>query len=172
MIEIDLEKCTGCKKCECTCAFFHTGRINHQLSRIKVQNLYDHGIDTPVVCVQCKERYCMHCPDNALSLGPDGQALVSPTLCQLCGTCERACPIGAIEIFKELVYVCDLCGGEPKCVEACTEGAIRFVRQKKDAVSLADKRKGKARMGSGQKRYAYAEELGKETRKKWSRKNA
>jgi Fe-S-cluster-containing hydrogenase component 2 len=172
MIEIDLKKCTGCKKCECACAFFHTGRINHQLSRIKVQNLYDLGIDTPVVCAQCCERYCLHCPDNALSVGPDGQVIVSPTLCKLCGTCEKACPIGAIEIFKDFVYVCDLCGGKPKCVEACTEGAINFTPRKKDKISLAEQRKGTARMGPSQKRYTYAEKLGAEIRKKWRRKNA
>ena len=126
MIRVDVSKCTGCKRCESVCAFFHTGKINNRLARIKVLNLYEIGIDCPVVCNQCQERYCMHCPEDALVIGSLGQIIVSRTLCTLCGACEKICPIGAIEIFDDIVHVCDLCGGRPKCVEACTEGAITY----------------------------------------------
>ena len=61
MIRVDISKCTGCKKCESACAFFHTGRINNHIARIKIMNLYEIGIDGPVMCIQCKERYCMCC---------------------------------------------------------------------------------------------------------------
>jgi hypothetical protein len=57
-------------------------------------------------------------------------------------------------------------------VDACTESAVKFTPGKKDEISLADHRKGTGRMGSGQRRNAYAEKLSAETRKKWRRKNA
>ena len=165
MIKIDLSKCTGCRRCETACSFFHTGKINRNLSRIKVVQLYDTGIDGPVACVQCKERYCLSCPVNALSIGSLGEIKVSPTICILCGKCERECPIGAIEIFNETVFVCDLCGGDPKCVKACTEGAITCVTN--DSLSLSEIKKETENMTPDEKRYNYIKNLGTVLRKKW-----
>lgn len=171
MIQVDLHKCTGCKKCEVVCAFFHTGKVSNRLARIKVLNLYEWGIDGPVVCVQCEEKYCLKCPEEALSLGPMGQVIVSPTVCNVCRVCEKACPIGAIEIFENIVYVCDLCGGKPKCVEACTEGAIIFAKGE-HGPSLEVIKKETKKMSPNQKRLYYLEKLGAVLREKWSRKHA
>ena len=172
MIQVDLEKCTGCKKCEVACAFFHTGKVSNRLARIKVLNLYEIGIDGPVVCVQCKERYCLDCPEKALTLGSLGQIVVSPTVCTLCEACEKSCPIGAISICEDIVYVCDLCGGDPKCVGACTEGAISFVRVKPDGPSLKTIKKETRKMRPNQKRQFYLNRRGIVLREKWSRKHA
>ena len=169
MLKIDISKCTGCKKCETTCSFFHTGKINNHLSRIKVLNLYETGIDGPVVCNQCQERYCMKCSVDAMTIGSSGQIIISPTVCNLCGVCEKRCPIGAIEIFNEITYVCDLCGGDPKCVNACTEGAIVFEKNEKHP-SLAAFKKKSIKMDPNQKRFFYLSEQGYLVRKKW-RKN-
>lgn len=171
MIQVDLHKCTGCKKCEVACAFFHTGKVSNRIARVKVLNLYELGIDGPAVCVQCEEKYCLECPEKALSLGSLGQIVVSPTVCTLCGVCEKACPIGAIEIFDEIVYVCDLCGGKPKCVEVCTEGAIVFAKGK-HGPSLEPIKKETTKMIPNQKRLHYLQKLGAVLREKWSQKHA
>ncbi len=172
MIKVDISKCTGCRRCETACAFFHTGRINNRLARIKVTNLYEIGIDGPVACVQCKERYCMPCPVAALTYGPLGEIIVSPTACKLCGACEKACPIGAIELFDGFVYVCDLCGGDPKCVTACTEGAITYQPDISEKISLKDIKEKTQKMNPSQKRHYYLNQLGAELRKKWSKQHA
>ncbi len=172
MIKVDLSKCTGCRRCEAACAFFHTGRINPLLARIKVIHLYESGIDGPVVCQQCLERYCLKCPENALSLGPQGEVICSPTVCNLCGVCEKACPIGAIEIFSEFVYVCDLCGGDPKCIPACTEGALRFDPDEKDRVSLAEVKKETQGQTPVQKREFFLRKTGRKLREGWEGKDA
>jgi len=171
LIKVDLTRCTGCRRCETACAFFHTGRVNHHLSRIKVLNLYEIGIDGPVVCVQCQERYCLRCPADALSIGAMEQVVASPTVCTLCGSCEKNCPIGAIEIFDEIVNVCDLCGGNPKCVEACTEQAIVF-DEDGERFSLAEIKVETKKMNSSQKRQFYLNRLGMEVRKQWRKKIA
>jgi carbon-monoxide dehydrogenase iron sulfur subunit len=171
LIEIDLNSCTGCKKCEVACAFFHTGRVSNRLSRIKVLNLYETGIDGPVVCLQCEEKFCLQCPVEALSSGPLGQIIASPTVCTLCGICEKSCPIGAIEIHDDIVYVCDLCGGKPRCVEACTEGALKFA-EKEQGPSLERIRKETGNMSSSQKRWHYLKKLGASLRDKWRREHA
>jgi carbon-monoxide dehydrogenase iron sulfur subunit len=171
LIQVDLHKCTGCKKCEVACAFFHTGKVSNRLARIKVLNLYELGIDGPVVCIQCEEKYCLKCPEEALSLGSSGQIVVSPTVCTLCGVCEKACPMGAIEIYENIVYVCDLCGGMPKCVDVCTEGAITFA-EREHGPSLDAIKKETNKMSPNQKRLCYLKKLGASVREKWSRKHA
>lgn len=172
MIKVDVSKCTGCKRCESFCAFFRTGRVGNRLSRMKVMNLYEIGVDGPVVCIQCKERYCLCCPEEAITIGSYSEIIISSTLCTLCGACQTACPIGAVEIFNDIVYVCDLCGGRPKCIDACTEGAISFKPDEREGPSLAAFRKETKKMNPSQKRYYYLRKLGSEVRKIWRRQNA
>ncbi len=155
MIKVDISKCTGCRRCETACSFYRSGAVNRNSARVKVINLFSSGVDGPVLCRQCKERYCLSCPDNALSIGALGQVIASPTLCSLCGKCERNCPIGAIEIFNDIVYVCDLCGGSPRCVEACTEGALIYAPGEKEEISLAEQKKETKKMNPVEKRANY-----------------
>lgn len=169
MIVVDVSKCTGCRRCETTCSFYHTGRVNRHLARIKVTHLYEMGIDGPILCQQCQERYCMTCPVDALTIGKYGQVIVSPTVCTLCGVCEKACPIGAIEQFNGFIYVCDLCGGQPKCVDACTEGALTFRVDKIEHCSLSTFKIETKQMNPSQKRSFYLKQLGLEVRKTWRR---
>ncbi|MFX1285874.1 MAG: 4Fe-4S dicluster domain-containing protein [Promethearchaeota archaeon] len=168
MIQLDVSKCTGCRMCETTCTMLHTGRVNRNMARIHVVNLFQIGIDGPVVCLQCKERYCMDCPSNAITLGNQGQIIISPTLCTLCGKCERNCPIGAIQIFNKIVYVCDLCGGSPKCVEVCTEGAISYIPEF-EKTSLAYLKEEMKNMNPSERQMHYVETLGRDVRRNWRR---
>jgi carbon-monoxide dehydrogenase iron sulfur subunit len=111
----------------------------------------------------------MDCPEDALSLRKQGQVVVSPTLCTSCGICEKACPIGAIEIFNKIVYICDLCGGKPKCVEACTEGAITFEPDNTEQISLEEIKKDTVKMNPSQKRHFYIKKIGSSAKKKRER---
>ena len=172
MIKIDLSKCTGCRSCEVACAFYHSGKVGPDSARIKVTHIFEAGIDGPVTCQQCEERYCLSCPEKALKLGKMGQIISSPSLCTVCGKCERRCPIGAIETHNNLVYVCDLCGGSPRCVEACTQEALEFAPDPIQAVSLANISKATKKMNPSEKRHFYTETNGKVLRRKWTGKNA
>jgi anaerobic carbon-monoxide dehydrogenase iron sulfur subunit len=167
MIRIDVGRCTGCRCCEAACAFHHTGSGGRLLSRIRVINLYELGVDAPVVCQQCAERYCLACPDEALTLGPLGQVVVSPTLCSECGACSRSCPIGAIESVQGIAYVCDLCGGQPRCVDACTQGAIAFAAGAGGSTTLAAFKAGSERRAPSHKRALYVRALGLTARAAW-----
>ncbi|MFC1553312.1 4Fe-4S binding protein [candidate division KSB1 bacterium] len=171
MIKFDISKCTGCKRCETACAFYRTGKINNRMSRIKVLNIYETGIDGPVFCTNCLEQYCARCPNDAVTVGVYGQIIVSPTMCDLCGACEKNCPIGAFELFEDFAYVCDLCGGRPKCVEACTEGAIIY-EESDTRISLEDIKKITKKMNPSEKRDYYIKKLGADLRKKWRAANA
>ncbi len=169
MIAIDLGKCTGCRRCETACTFFHTGRVSNRMARIRVLNIYEIGVDAPVVCSQCEERFCVEiCPQKALSIGPDGQVLHSPTRCGLCGTCAKSCPIGAIELFNDFIYVCDLCGGDPKCVPACSEDAITWQREETSPISLEEHKTAATKLNPSERRLAHAMRQASTLRKEWS----
>ncbi|MHA1629974.1 MAG: 4Fe-4S dicluster domain-containing protein [Candidatus Heimdallarchaeota archaeon] len=170
MIVVDISKCTGCRRCETACSFYHSGKVSNRSSRIKVLSIYETGLDAPVVCQQCKERYCLKCPVDAISIGDFGQIIVSPTICTLCGACERNCPIGAIELFNGIIYVCDLCGGEPKCVEACTENALSFKRDN-ERPSLEGFKRNSLKKTPSEKRFLFIQTLGTKLRKQWGKKD-
>jgi Fe-S-cluster-containing hydrogenase component 2 len=167
MIEVDPSRCSGCRSCEVACSFFHSGSVGRRISRIHVINVYETGVDAPVTCVQCAERYCQKCPEQALSIGALGQVVFSPTLCKRCGKCARRCPIGAIQLTGETVYVCDLCGGSPKCVEACDLGALRSVPAPQGQVSLQQRRERTKGLNASERRRAYVEHRTAELRRRW-----
>ena len=167
MLVIDPNKCSGCRRCETHCSFYHSGKTGHLGARIKVEKIEILGVDVPVVCHQCKEHYCTKCPQKAISITERGSIEVSPTLCDLCGACEALCPIGAIEIYNGIPYVCDLCGGNPKCIEACEMDAIFFDPKIKQSVSLASFKKKTKKMTPAMKRYEYAKLESKNIRANW-----
>jgi Fe-S-cluster-containing hydrogenase component 2 len=150
------------------CSFFHSGKIGRCGARIKVVKVEEIGIDYPLVCQQCSERYCTKCPEKAIQIGPLGQVIVSPTLCTACGTCEILCPVGAIELYEEIPLVCDLCGGDPRCVKACTLDAIHYDADLTDAVSLKEFKKTSRGLSPEEKRLRYAMTLSRGLRDSWS----
>ena len=167
MIVIDASRCSGCSRCEVNCSFFHSGKISRSGARIKLVKIESIGIDLPVVCQHCRERYCNRCPESAIEIGPYGQIIVSPTLCTVCGTCEKLCPIGAIEIYNEIPHVCDLCGGNPKCVNECPMGAITFEKETTEIKSLEKYKKPAKGLKPEEKRLQYVIDSTKELRKQW-----
>jgi carbon-monoxide dehydrogenase iron sulfur subunit len=170
MITIDISLCSGCRRCEVHCSFFHSGKVGRSGARMKVVKIEDQGIDFPVVCQMCKERYCRRCPEKAIDIGELGQVIVSPTLCVACGTCEKKCPVGAIELYEEIPHVCDLCGGDPHCVKACTMGAISFDASIKEKISLKKFRTSKEVLGTEEKRTRFALEESRKLRDHWETK--
>ena len=167
MITLELSKCSGCSRCEVHCSFFHSGKIGRSGARIKVVKIENIGIDYPVVCQHCRERYCTKCPEKAIEIGALGQVIVSPTLCTACGTCEIMCPIGAIELYEEIPHVCDLCGGDPRCVKACTLDAIHYDPAVSETVSLKEFKRGSRGLGPEEKRLRYALSGSERQRQDW-----
>jgi len=114
--------------CAAICSLVKEGEIKPSASRIKIVRREWSGLYLQVVCQQCDPPACrIACPKNAISrdMGT-GAMLVDPQKCDLCGACVRACPFGAIHLGENSAIVCDLCGGEPKCIEWCPHAALKF----------------------------------------------
>ncbi|AEH24377.1 4Fe-4S dicluster domain-containing protein [Pyrococcus yayanosii] len=118
------ERCSGCRLCEVACSLEHEGVIWPEASRIRIYELLP-GVNVPHTCVQCQDYPCVKaCNFDALSVDEKtGAVLVDEEKCTTCGACVLACPgnVPRIPVGKGSVVICDLCEGNPKCVEVCHE---------------------------------------------------
>jgi carbon-monoxide dehydrogenase iron sulfur subunit len=107
----------------------HEKTFNPIKSRIRVVRL-NPFVNLAVACRLCEDAPCVvACPRDALSQSEErGTITVDEDKCDGCGWCIEACDYGAIQLHPErkVAYVCNLCDGEPKCVEWCPEEALDF----------------------------------------------
>lgn len=131
VLNIDYEKCTGCRLCELVCAVRHDGISNPMRSRIRVIKWEDEGIYVPMACQQCEDAPCLQaCPAKAISQDEEmGRVSVDYDICIGCRTCIAVCPFGAMTFnsIDRRVIKCDLCDGDPQCVRFCDVKAVDFV---------------------------------------------
>jgi anaerobic carbon-monoxide dehydrogenase iron sulfur subunit len=134
----DFAKCSGCRKCEIACSLSHEGKLWPEASRVRVFMLVP-GAEFPHLCSQCDDYPCVEaCPFKALSVNAETAAVaVDEQLCVGCGKCIDACPgkIPHVHPKTKKILICDLCGGDPKCVKVCHEGGwdcLRAVEREED----------------------------------------
>lgn len=75
------------------------------------------------------------CRFGAITRDPEtGIVRINEEKCNGCMLCRSACPWGAdtIGVKGRKVIKCDLCDGQPECVEACLPGALRYVARGPD----------------------------------------
>lgn len=128
LIEVNLDKCTGCRLCEMVCSLSHEPECSTAKSRIKIVKDQEFGNNLVQLCIQCYEAPCIEsCPLEALYRNEEsGVVLLDEATCNGCGICIEACPLGALFFDEErsTVLKCDLCEGDPKCVKVCSTGAL------------------------------------------------
>ncbi len=153
VIQTNVDKCIGCKKCEMACVSAH---INLSFKEAKKRGLPVHSrikvmkvdnIKFPIRCHHCDDAPCVHaCPFGVIQQ-ENGMVTVNEAMCVGCKMCVMACPFGAIEVGVEgetsftgrknqgAAKKCDLCqswradnGKEIcACVEACPKQALELV---------------------------------------------
>jgi carbon-monoxide dehydrogenase iron sulfur subunit len=130
-LQIEPEKCTGCRQCEMACSYQAEGVFNPATSSIKIFTFHHEGRFVPYTCTQCSEAWCMHaCPVEAIVVNKvTGAKEVLEDVCVGCKVCTIACPFGTVNYSQDsnVVTKCDLCGGDPECVKACPTAAITYV---------------------------------------------
>ncbi len=134
-VSVDPSKCTGCGICELAC-FQEKGESSPLKSRIRIVRMKP-LFNFALACRACEDAKCVTaCPEKALTQSDEtGLILVSDKKCKGCDWCVQACEHGGITIQSDtgLATVCDLCGGEPQCVEFCPEEALEVVSSDEEA---------------------------------------
>ncbi len=122
-------KCLGCGICEFVCSAVKEKKLDPAFSRIRQVNFEPIG-SMAIACLLCENPPCVvACPRDALQKEEKGAIRVDEYKCNGCGWCIHACKFGAITLHptKKVVMTCDLCDGDPECVELCPfEDALIF----------------------------------------------
>jgi len=126
-IEVNVDKCVGCRACELACAAFHASpkysSMNPARARIRVFIDERRDIYVPVRASSYTPAEC----NGRQSYTIDGKEYSQ------CCFCGASCP--SRDDFKEpdsgLPLKCDMCEDEPSlsepwCVQACTFGALIY----------------------------------------------
>ncbi|MBI5967978.1 MAG: 4Fe-4S dicluster domain-containing protein [Deltaproteobacteria bacterium] len=128
--------CSGCETCQLMCSLQHNGAFNPKKSRIKVVPL-SVGISIPVTCQQCEDPWCQQaCPEKAIiSLKRMNLVIVDEKKCTGCMACIGACPYGIMvyDPEKKKALKCDLCGGDPACVQYCPSKVLVLADHQRSA---------------------------------------
>jgi Fe-S-cluster-containing dehydrogenase component len=126
-------QCTDCNICEIACSLVHSpeGELNPLLSRIRISHAPSvnsrkaaHGFGfISAICHHCgNPPPCAEvCPVDAFYYDPKTNvAVIAQDKCIQCMECVPACPFDVVFVAPDgELLKCDLCGGEPACVEAC-----------------------------------------------------
>lgn len=136
------ELCTGCGLCQLACSMVKEKEANPSKSRVFIKRLVMDGLMLPHICFNCKKPPCLEaCKRKAIIKDAEtGWVTIDREKCNNCTLCVPACPFSAIIVTPEReVLLCDVCGGNPKCVEMCPTGAIQFADRSQGSVGTTDK---------------------------------
>ncbi len=151
IINVDYEKCAGCRTCETVCSSFNKqitvngkelqGLGNPFYSNIKVYG-YNPDVDVPSLCSLCPDTPCIKACPVIPGPGTKRKALYrdSKTFaikndskeCTGCGECLSACKSkrsGIITLNSKTERpegICNLCNGDPECVKYCPQEALTY----------------------------------------------
>jgi carbon-monoxide dehydrogenase iron sulfur subunit len=130
-VSVDPSKCTGCGICEYACTLEKGEAVwNPIRSRIRVVRMTP-LFNFALACRFCEDAKCVKaCPEKALAQSEKtGILMVKEKQCKGCDWCVQACEHGGITIHSDTgkAIACDLCEGEPKCVEFCPEEALELI---------------------------------------------
>jgi len=103
---------------------------NPLASRIRVIRLTPF-LNATMTCRFCENAPCVKaCKEKVLIQSEkNGVLIIKESKCDACDWCIQACPYGGIshDPDKRTVISCDLCDGEPKCIEFCPEEALELL---------------------------------------------
>lgn len=137
------KKCIGCRLCEQVCVMNHFKVTNPAKSRIRIIRDDESQQDSAIYCHFCIDAKCIEaCESEALSRDPETNAIiVSEEDCVACERCIEDCPYNhpIMHPSQNYILICDLCEGNPACVEICPENAIQYsVNEERDTNQKPD----------------------------------
>jgi Fe-S-cluster-containing dehydrogenase component len=130
VVFVEQDRCLGCRNCERVCSFQESGGFKRENANIWVHIDMDVRTFFTLTCLQCETAVCLLiCPTSALKRSPETNAvIVDEGKCIGCRMCVTACPFGCIHFDEKRrkAAKCNLCNGDPKCVQNCMAGALHY----------------------------------------------
>ena len=130
VIFVEPDRCLGCRNCERICSLRDSGGFKREDANIWVQIDLDKRSIFAMTCQHCETAVCLEiCPATAIRRDPETRAVVVDEIdCIGCKMCVHACPFGCIhfEEQRRIAAKCDLCSGDPKCVQNCMARALHY----------------------------------------------
>ncbi len=106
------------------------------ISRIRVVRMAP-VFNFALSCRACDDAKCVNaCPEKAITQSQETNLLIiDEDKCKGCDWCVQACDHGGITIHSETgkAIACNLCNGQPKCVDSCPEEALEIVESDEEA---------------------------------------
>jgi Fe-S-cluster-containing dehydrogenase component len=129
-IEFHVEKCIACDLCSGVCSLSKLGRVQPAGACIRIARdpATYLGAMQCSVCDMTHDRVCVDsCPQDALVWDEAaGVVRFVQEECTDCGSCLDACSNVHQDAVDRRIMICDLCGGDPLCVQWCPEGALTW----------------------------------------------
>ncbi len=140
-LQIEEEKCWGCKTCEVACKQENVVPDGQKLIEVVEEGPRQtagrwHYLFRVNRCRHCNDPPCVEaCPTGAIMKRPDGIVVLAETECAACGLCVDACPFGSIVLdeSESTARKCNLCyhrvdrGLLPACADnVCLAHCIHF----------------------------------------------
>lgn len=122
LLEVNPDKCSGCRLCIQICPLEKFNELNPRKARLRIEALFpEPGQYRPRVCIECSA--CRDtCPADAIVADERGVLKVEEDMCTGCGVCVIACPEKVMMRWRDgIPYKCDFCG---RCTEVCNTGAL------------------------------------------------
>ena len=123
-------RCTGCHYCEIACSFRHKSVCSPSDSLIRIVSDEKNLVSAAFFCHHCRKPVCVEFgPVDAIKRNEEtGLVTIEPEKCIGCGLCLE-CPLGGMGLDRVtgIAVICDLCQGEPACVEYCPQDALQYV---------------------------------------------
>jgi Fe-S-cluster-containing dehydrogenase component len=140
VLQIDVERCTGCRACEAACKLENRlgeGMFRNRVFWMPPEDSNGRFEFVVAVCQQCVRPACLRaCGAAAISKDPvTGVVEIDSDHCTGCQECVLACPYGAVsfDYRRHKAEKCNLCAdrratgrGGPACAAACPGRAIAF----------------------------------------------
>lgn len=130
VVYVELDRCIACFSCQQACQFQQATQSNGSRANIFVHVDMEQRKIYTGTCLQCETAACLEaCPVDGIKRDPEtGAVVIDKEICLGCSICVDACPYGYLQLDESIQAAtkCDLCGGEPKCVQVCMAKALHF----------------------------------------------